>query len=65
VTPDSLPPSALVAAAGALLERAIAGDAGTLAALFAQTTLVIGSAQAACSRSTSRSPRATGCSRPT
>jgi lipoate-protein ligase A len=45
VSPASVAPSALVAAAGTLLERAIAGDAGTLAATFAQTTLVVGSAQ--------------------
>jgi lipoate---protein ligase len=45
VSPASLAPSALVAAAGALLERAITGEAGTLAATFAQTTLVVGSAQ--------------------
>ena len=45
VSPASLAPSALVAAAGTLLERAIAGEVGTLAATFAQTTLVVGSAQ--------------------
>ena len=45
MSPASLPPSALVAAAGTLLERAIAGEVGTFAATFAQTTLVIGSAQ--------------------
>jgi lipoate-protein ligase A len=44
-TVASLPPDAVLAAAGALLERAIAGEADTLAATFAQTTLVIGSAQ--------------------
>ncbi len=45
MSPASLPSSVLVAAAGALLERAMAGEAGTLAATFAQTTLVVGSAQ--------------------
>jgi len=45
VSPASLPPRALVAAATALLDDAIAGRAGTLAATFAETTLVIGSAQ--------------------
>ena len=45
MSPASLAPSALVAAAGTLLERAIAGEVGTLAATFAQTTLVVGSAQ--------------------
>jgi lipoate-protein ligase A len=45
VSPAALPPGALVAAAGTLLDGAIAGEAGTLAATFAQTTLVVGSAQ--------------------
>ncbi len=45
MSPASLPPGPLVAAAGALLEGAIAGDPGTFAATFAQTTLVVGSAQ--------------------
>lgn len=45
MSPASLPAPALIAAASALLDEAIAGHAGTLAATFAQTTLVIGSAQ--------------------
>ncbi len=45
MSPASLAPSTLVAAAGTLLDRAMAGDVGTLAATFAQTTLVVGSAQ--------------------
>ena len=45
MSPASLPPGALVAAAGTLLEHAIAGEVGALAATFAQTTLVVGSAQ--------------------
>jgi lipoate-protein ligase A len=44
-TVASLPPGAVLAAAGTLLERAIAGAAATFTATFAQTTLVIGSAQ--------------------
>ncbi len=46
MTLASLPPQAVIAAAAALLDRAIAGRVGTLAATFAETTLVIGSAQA-------------------
>ena len=45
MSPPSLPPNALIAAAGDLLERAIAGATGTLAATFARTTLVVGTAQ--------------------
>jgi lipoate-protein ligase A len=45
VSPASLTPATLVAAAGTLLERALAGETATLAATFAQTTLVVGSAQ--------------------
>lgn len=45
MSPASLPPPAVIAAATALLDQAIGGRAGTLAATFAETTLVIGSAQ--------------------
>jgi lipoate-protein ligase A len=45
MTLAALAPEKVLAAASALLERAMDGAAGTLAVTFAETTLVVGSAQ--------------------
>lgn len=45
MTPAALAPAAVLEAAGALLQDAMEGRAGTLAVTFARTALVLGSAQ--------------------